>query len=112
MRRAVSSLRAEPEAPEEPEEEAAPAADPVLHALERGRNLEQVLIAQVRALLGDGEHDRADSIATSLRRHPETETLGRVAGGIVAYRRGYPELAWHHLRAVPREAWTRFAAAE
>jgi hypothetical protein len=112
MRRAVSSLRAEPEAAEEPEAVAAPAADPILQALERGRNLDQVLIGQVRALLGDGEHDRADSIATSLRRHPETEELGRVAGGIVAYRRGYPELAWHHLRAVPREAWTRFAAAE
>jgi hypothetical protein len=115
--RMLRALRDEPrEASEEPaaelEEPAAPPGEPLLQALERGRDIDHALITQVRALLSDGEHDRADSIATSLRLHPETETLGRVAGAIVAHRRGYPELAWDHLRAVPRGLWTRFAAGE
>jgi hypothetical protein len=116
MRRAVTR---EPEEPEEPEvEEAAPPPEEpptregLLRALERGRALDHALISQVRALLAEGEHDSARSIALGLREHPETETLGRLAGGIVAHREGYAELAWDLLRPVPREAWTRFAVSE
>jgi hypothetical protein len=114
VRRAVSR---EPEAPEEEAEDDAPPDEPparesLLRALERGRALDHALISQVRALLADGEHDRARSLALGLREHPETEALGRLAGGIVAHREGYAELAWDLLRPVPREAWTRFAVSE
>jgi glycosyl transferase family 8 len=113
MRRAVSREPAEPEV----EEAAAlpdvpPARESLLRALERGRALDHALIAQVRALLADGENDSARALALGLREHPETEPLGRVAGGIVAYREGFVELAWDLLRPVPREVWTRFAVSE
>jgi hypothetical protein len=113
VRRAVSREPEEPEveeagpAPEEP-----PTREGLLRALERGRALDHALISQVRALLADGEHDMARSLALGLREHPETETLGRLAGGIVAHREGYAELAWDLLRPVPRDAWTRFAVSE
>src|SRR5262245_16909840 len=110
VRRAVS--REPEEAAPEVEEEAPPERDSLLRALERGRALDHALISQVRALVADDEHDRARSIALGLREHPETETLGRLAGGIVAQREGYSALAWDLLRLVPREAWTRFAASE
>jgi hypothetical protein len=111
--RRVLNLGPEPEeeeepAVEEPEVDEEEAGDPVLRALERGRRLDQILISQIRAL----DHDRAGSIATGLRVHPETEPLGRVAGAIVAHRQGYHDLAWDLLREVPREVWTRFAAPE
>lgn len=109
FRRALS-LGPEPEEPavvEEPEV-VEDDGDPVLRALERGRDLDQVLISQIRAL----DHDRAGSIATGLRAHPQTEALGRVAGAIVAHRQGYHELAWDLLRPVPRQVWTRFAGPE
>jgi Glycosyl transferase family 8 len=119
VRRAVTGVRPAPDdVPEEEEVEEngtpaePPARDTLLRALERGRALDHALISQVRGLLADGENDSARSIALSLREHPETETLGRLAGGIVAHREGYAELAWHLLRPVPREAWTRFAVSE
>ncbi len=114
VRRAVSR---EPEAPEEEAEESAPPDEPpareaLLRSLERGRALDHALISQARALLADGENDSARALALGLREHPETEALGRLAGGIVAHREGYAELAWDLLRPVPREAWTRFAVSE
>jgi Glycosyl transferase family 8 len=114
MRRAVS---AQPPAPPEVEEaveeaEEPPARETLLRALERGRSLDHALISQVRALLADGEHDTARSLAQSLREHGETEALGRLAGAMVAHREGYAELAWDLLRPVPREAWTRWAVSE
>ncbi len=114
VRRAVSR---EPEAPEEEAEESTPPDEPpareaLLRSLERGRALDHALISQVRALLADGEPDSARALGLGLREHPETEALGRLAGGIVAHREGYAELAWDLLRPVPREAWTRFAVSE
>src|SRR5688572_26422936 len=114
VRRAVSR---EPEAPEEEAEESAPPDEPpareaLLRSLERGRAIDHALISQVRALLADGENDTARALALGLREHPETEALGLLAGGIVAHREGYSELAWDVLRPVPREAWTRFAVTE
>ena len=89
-----------------------PAREVLLRALERGRSLDHALISQVRTLVADGENDTARSIALSLREYPETETLGRLAGGIVAHREGYAELAWDLLRPVPRAAWTRWTVSE
>ena len=113
MRRAVRGRR-EPE-PAEPAEERAgepPPREALLRALERGRSLDHAIVAQVRALISAGEHDAAQSVAQALQERPETEALGRVAGGIAAYKRGYVELAWERLRDVPRAAWTAHAAAE
>ena len=117
MRRAVTGTEpGAPEVEEEAEEDLAPdeppARESLLRALERGRALDHAVISQVRALVADGEHDTARSVALSLRLYPETETLGRLAGGIVAHREGYAELAWDLLRPVPREEWTRFAVSE
>ena len=113
VRRAVTGD--EPEAPEAEEEETPdepPVRESLLRALERGRALDHALISQVRTLLSDGENDTARSIALSLREHPETETLGRLTGAMVAHREGYADLAWDLLRPVPREAWTRWAVTE
>jgi hypothetical protein len=48
----------------------------------------------------------------SLRARPETEALGRLAGGIAAYARGFRELAWAELRPLAPERWAEFAPAE
>jgi hypothetical protein len=116
VRRAVLGLRRPPASPyaRRPERRAPPepALEPLLRSLERGRRLDRAVIGQVRSLVGARQYHRAESLAESLRRYPETEALGRLAGGIVAYRRGFVELAWERLRTVPREIWTDFAAAE
>ena len=117
VRRAVLAAR-EPDA-----NGAAPAAAPepvdtgpdreaLVRALARGHSVEQAVLNQVRALLSAEEYDTVQSLAESLQRRPETETLGHLAGGMAAFRRGYPELAWENLRQVPRDAWASHAAAE
>jgi hypothetical protein len=85
---------------------------PLLRALERGRPVERAVVAQVRALISAGEPHRAESIAEGLRRHEDTRALGHLAGGIVAFRRGFVELAWDRMRSLPRELWLPLAAAE
>jgi hypothetical protein len=116
VRRAVKRLAAPappPGAPEAPPAEDEPAPrEALVRALERGRAVNHAIVAQARALIGADEHDAARSIAESLRSYPETRDLGNAVGGIVAYRHGYVDLAWERLRAVPRETWTRHAAAE
>jgi hypothetical protein len=87
-------------------------AQSLLRALERGESLERAVLVQVRSLVAAGRHDRAQAVAESLRAHDPTTTLGHVAGGIVAFRRGYRELAWEELRTVPREVWATLAPAE
>jgi hypothetical protein len=69
-------------------------------------------VARVRSLLAAGRPEAAEAFADSLRRDPATEPLGLLAGGIVAYRRGYGRLAHEQLKLVSRRAWARFAAAE
>ena len=119
VRRAVLAARQPTpngSAPAAPEAEAAPEAGPdqaaLVRSLARGNSVEQAVITQVRALLADEAYDVVQSLAESLRRRPETETLGHLAGGMAAFRRGYAELAWDHLRRVPRDAWASSAAAE
>ncbi|MGZ8647247.1 MAG: hypothetical protein ACXW08_01190 [Solirubrobacteraceae bacterium] len=89
-----------------------PDREALVRALARGHSVEQAVLNQVRALLSAEEYDTVQSLAESLQRRPETETLGNLAGGMAAFRRGYPELAWEHLRRVPRNAWASHAAAE
>ena len=67
-------------------------------------------ITQVRALLADRQGHVAQSLAESLRE--EAGTLARIAAGIVAFRRGFVELAWEELHPVARTDWARLAPAE
>jgi hypothetical protein len=94
---------------------AAPAAPPreaLLRGLERGRAVDHAIVAQVRALVGAGEHDTARGVAEGLRRRDDTAAIGHLASGIIAFRQGYVELALDELRRVPRELWLTYAAAE
>jgi hypothetical protein len=84
----------------------------LVRGLARGERLDDAVVAQVRTLIAAREHAAAQAVAASLRERPETETLGRVASGIVAYKRGYRALAWEELRTVSRETWARHAPAE
>jgi hypothetical protein len=85
---------------------------PLVAKLERGEGLEEAVLGEVRALADSGKHGRAQAIGESLRRSPETLTLGRLATGIVAHQRGDLTLAWAQLRGLPSATWARFAAAE
>ncbi len=100
---------AEPAA-EAPRSDAQPPREALTRALARGRALDHALTWQVRQLLAADESDEAWALAESLRRRPDTATIGKVAAGIVAYRNGYVELARDELRGVPRDVWTRLAA--
>ena len=108
---APSTAAKPPEPAKRPPQEPRP-GDALLRSIMRGRDLGHALVGQARTLIAADEHDAARSIAESLRAYPETEALGNTVGGIVAYRQGYVELAWELLRRVPRETWTRHAAAE
>jgi hypothetical protein len=103
-----------PAAPAVPDAPAAPAdpRGPLVERLERGRALDEAVIDEVRALVGDGTPGRALALAESLRRDPATSALGRVAAGIVAHERGYVALAHAQLRDLPPDTWARLAPAE
>jgi Glycosyl transferase family 8 len=104
--------QAAPESAATPSTDNGPDRAALVRALTRGSSVEHAVLTQVRALLAAEEWDTVQSLAESLRRHSETATLGHLAGGMAAFRRGYTELAWDHLRGVPREAWAPVAAAE
>jgi hypothetical protein len=84
----------------------------LVRSLERGRAIDHAIVAQVRTLIGAGQHDSARAIAEGLKRRDETRALGHLTGGIVAFREGYLELAHDELRRVPRSTWLTYAAAE
>jgi Glycosyl transferase family 8 len=94
---------------------APPAAAPreaLLRGLERGREVDHAIVAQVRALVSAAQPDTARAVAEGLQRRDATAALGHLTSGIVAYRQGYLELALAELRRVPRELWLAYAAAE
>jgi len=93
-----------------PSEDAAP-REVLVRALERGTELEQAVLGQVRALLAAGDADAARAIAESLRGHEGTRHLGHLAAGLIAFREGYARLAWAELNQVPRELWATQAPA-
>ena len=84
----------------------------LLRALQRGTPLQEAVLVQLRTLMAAHELAGAQAMAESLRAAPQTEELGRLACGIVAFRRGFVELAWEHLRSLPDSTWARFAATE
>ena len=98
-----------------PSGDAAPGRLPetaAVHAIQRGASLEAALVAQTRHLLRAGDVLGAQSFAESLRARPETGTLGALLCGVVAFHRGFIELAWHRLEGVPQSLWARYAARE
>jgi hypothetical protein len=88
------------------------AREALLRGLERGREIDHAIVAQVRALIAAGRPDTARAVAEGLRRREETAALGHLTGGIVAYREGYGELALDELRRVPRPLRLTYAAAD
>jgi Glycosyl transferase family 8 len=86
--------------------------EPLLESLRSGLPLAEPLVKKTRALLEAGEPHLAASLGASLAKEPETAAVGGLIGGIVAYRRGYPALAWREFsRASPELVW-RYAAFE
>jgi hypothetical protein len=86
----------------------------VLERLRRRRATpdDAAVIAQVRSLIAARESHLAQSLAESLRADARAGTLGPLAAGVVAFRRGYLELAREELRHVARRDWARLAPAE
>ena len=95
-----------------PAAETRQAREALLRGLERGREIDHAIVAQVRALIAAGRPDTARAVAEGLRRREETAALGHLTTGIIAYREGYSELALDELRRVPRPLWLTYAAAE
>ncbi len=74
--------------------------------------LAESLVKRTRTLLEGGEPHTAASLGASLAKEPETAAVGGLIGGSVAYRRGYPALAWREFsKASPELVW-RYAAFE
>ena len=84
----------------------------LVDTLERGRALDDALLAEVRVFLAGGSPGRAQAIAESLLRHEQTEALGHLIAGVVAQHRGHVELAWSHLGGLPPSMGARLAPAE
>lgn len=84
----------------------------VLESLQQGSSLEHALVAQVRALLRARDVAGAQALAESLRARPDTETLGRLLCGVVAFHRRFLDLAWERLEGLPQLLWAEHAARE
>ena len=85
---------------------------PITEVLRRGGSLAEAVVAQARADVSGGGDAVAVAVSTALGRQPETADVGALAAGIVAYRRGFPELAWEHLSRLPVELWSAHAPEE
>jgi hypothetical protein len=84
----------------------------LLHAVQEGVPLTQAAVRQVRELLKRNDVAGAQAFADALRAQKDTETLGRLAVGVVAAHRGHLELAWSALEGLPHGLWARYAADE
>ncbi len=89
-----------------------PAPIPLLETLRRGGSLHAAMTKQIRADVAGGRSEVALAVAASLRGRSETADLGALVSGVVAFRRGYPDLAWHHLAELPMVIWSQHAAEE
>lgn len=98
---------------------AAPAASagdsaegPLVDRLLRGADLSTAVLDQVRAWLADGRPDAAVGLAESLRTHDDTRAVGDLASAVVAFDRGFTELAWARFAPLARETWAPYAAED
>jgi hypothetical protein len=110
-RRLVRRYRSGAGPPQPASADAAPPREALVRTLERGTPLDRAVLAQIRALVADGDADSARAIAEALRRHERTCELGHLATGLIAFREGYPRLAWAELNRVPQELWATEAPA-
>ncbi len=69
-------------------------------------------MAQVREDVSEGRAPVAVAVSNALARQPETADVGALAAGIVAFRRGFPILAWEKLSRLPVELWAAHAPEE
>ena len=78
----------------------------------RGADLSTAVLDQVRTWVADGRDDAAVGLAESLRTHDDTRPLGDLAGAVVAFRRGFTELAWARFAPLARQTWAPYAAED
>ena len=84
----------------------------ILEVLRRGGSLAEAVVAQVREDVAEGRAPVAVAVSNALARQPETADVGALAAGIVAFRRGFPILAWEKLSRLPVELWAAHAPEE
>ncbi|MEO5709936.1 MAG: hypothetical protein ABIQ59_08940 [Nocardioidaceae bacterium] len=101
-----------PSAPAPVAPRADPAEAPLVDWLLRGAKLGTAVLHQVRTWLADDRPDAAVGLAESLRMHDDTRALGDLASAVVAFDRGFAELAWARFAPLARETWAPYAAAE
>ncbi len=89
-----------------------PESDGLVAAVQHGSPLYDALVARTRAMLRSGDAAGAQSFAESLRAVAETEAVGRLLCGLVAYHRGFVALAWDRLSDLPPQTWARHAPQE
>jgi hypothetical protein len=91
---------------------AAPRGTALVERLLHDGDLTAAVLGQVRAWVADQRPAPAVSLAESLRRRPETRDLGDLASGIVAFQRGFPELAWSRFDGLAARVWAPHAPEE
>src|SRR3954451_10947487 len=84
----------------------------IVQVLRRGGSLAEAVTAQVREDVAGGRAAAALAVATSLQRNPQTADVGDLAAGVVAFQRGFPQVAWAHLSRLPVELWSAHAPEE
>lgn len=112
LRAADTASAGGPAAGRQAGESGTPSGDTLVRAIQRGTPLPDALVLRTRGLLRSREVNGAQSFAESLRAQPETEQIGRLLCGIVAYHRGFLPLAWQRLEGIPRTTWARHAPRE
>jgi len=76
---------------------------PLFDDVRHGRGLAASSVRTVRTLLGEKRTAAAQSFADALVADPASATVGHLAAGVVAQKRGFPDLAVHHLDAAGDE---------
>ncbi len=69
------------------------------------------LVAEVRARIAADDLAGATAMAVDLGKDPSTREVGDLCFGIVAFDRGYTELAWEKFAHLPRDLWSQYAVS-
>ena len=98
--------------PPAPPAPSAPRGLPLVERLLHDGDLPAAVLGQVRNWVADERPAPAVSLAESLRTRPETRDLGDLASGVVAFHRGFVELAWSRLEGLDARVWAPHAPEE